>query len=269
MNKRNISQDLESKLLVESRNRCNLCWKNDEVQIHHIVPIEMGGNNSEENLIVLCLICHSKVHTKKMMARNFRAKTLILYKETWIDLIKRFPLTYESHLEDDNDIIVVKNILKQSHRRALFFPFNLEIGYKMFQSLERLIVYIQSSGYKLLNNKDIVSHIGHMYKNLCEATLLNPRPDEKFHCLHGELGRANLELLELKRKTICFHINEIAKIAGYENTIIDDNEFEKMNINVPKLKSIHRKCFGNYGQCRYDCDNCEFMVDCMQATEQY
>ena len=41
--RKKIPGALEAKLLVESRNTCNICWRSKEVEIHHIVPVELGG----------------------------------------------------------------------------------------------------------------------------------------------------------------------------------------------------------------------------------
>lgn len=41
---------------------CNLTFELWESQIHHIVPVSNGGNDSVENLILLCKNCHTKVH---------------------------------------------------------------------------------------------------------------------------------------------------------------------------------------------------------------
>ena len=44
---------------------CRKCFnkdKNFNLQVHHIVPISNGGNDSNENLILLCYECHTYVH---------------------------------------------------------------------------------------------------------------------------------------------------------------------------------------------------------------
>ena len=78
------SKELEAKLLVESRHTCNICRKSKEVQIHHID--NDCSNSSEDNLIVVCLNCHSTTHTTKKLAKNYSPETLRLYKKEWTDL---------------------------------------------------------------------------------------------------------------------------------------------------------------------------------------
>lgn len=43
-------------------NQCQNCGSTKNLQIHHIVPIGNGGNETLGNLTVLCLDCHKKVH---------------------------------------------------------------------------------------------------------------------------------------------------------------------------------------------------------------
>jgi hypothetical protein len=41
------------------------------MQIHHILPLIDGGNNAEENLVVLCPVCHSEWHNIHMEHGEF------------------------------------------------------------------------------------------------------------------------------------------------------------------------------------------------------
>lgn len=41
---------------------CEVCKKNIAYCKHHIVPLSRGGNNSDTNLINICLDCHKKIH---------------------------------------------------------------------------------------------------------------------------------------------------------------------------------------------------------------
>lgn len=267
--RKQIPKKIEAKLIVESRNICNICWKSKEVQIHHIIPIKLGGNNSEDNLIVVCLNCHSEAHTKKEMARNLGPETLRLFKETWTELIRRNPLIPESIVKDENDIKIIREILKFGNRRALYFPFNLEIGYRMFKSLDDFRIYIQSSGYKLINNSFAKEQIQQIYKTLIEIEFLKPtNQDEMFHCLHGALGRTNLPLLALKRKSILFHLNELAKLIGYENGFIYEDEFERLDVDIAISKFSHNipSCFGNFSIHNPECRECEFIDECKERS---
>ena len=42
---------------------CQYCGK-PTAQIHHLIPIVVGGDNRESNLIPLCAECHGLIHNK-------------------------------------------------------------------------------------------------------------------------------------------------------------------------------------------------------------
>lgn len=56
--------DLEPVLIksifTKCDNRCNECKTQEDLSIDHIVPLSKGGNNSLENLQVLCNQCNSR-----------------------------------------------------------------------------------------------------------------------------------------------------------------------------------------------------------------
>lgn len=262
--RKKIPEKLEAQLLVESRNACNICWQSKEVEIHHIVPVKLGGDNSEGNLIVACRNCHSVAHTKKEMARNLRPKTLLLYKETWLDLLRRYPSFPSAIGEKENDLQTIREILKQGHRRALFFPFHQETPWDMFHSIDALRVFIQKSGYKLIQNAQAREHIASMYKALLELPGYSPRVWREMECLHGFFGRDRLATVDIKRKTVCFHLNQLARVAGYDRDIISEDEFEKaeFEIDAPRVQ----RCYGNIQEDSQECRDCDFRNECLEAS---
>lgn len=46
-------------------NRCSVCFKEGDTEIHHIIPRSFGGPHIISNLIELCLSCHAKAHGHK------------------------------------------------------------------------------------------------------------------------------------------------------------------------------------------------------------
>ncbi len=260
-----IPGDTEAKLLVESRNTCNLCWRSCEVQIHHIMPIEFGGDNAEENLIVVCLNCHSEAHTKKDLARNLKPQTLRLYKETWLDLLRRYPLLKTAVPQEEGDIKTLEEVLKQGHRRALYFPFDLEMPDSMFRSLDALRAFLQSVGFKLIKDDLAREHARLLYKALVELSFFEPYPPREYYCLHGMMGRDALSLMELKRRTACFHLNELARIAGAPEDIFAEDEFKSMGFEMPPVRHGARRCFGHFDEASRECLQCEFKEPCLEA----
>jgi len=42
--------------------KCATCSYNDKLEIHHILPLCKGGADELKNLVLLCFICHHKIH---------------------------------------------------------------------------------------------------------------------------------------------------------------------------------------------------------------
>ena len=52
-----------SKILYRLKVPCSLCgWNKATCDIHHIISKKAGGNNSNENLIIICPNCHREIH---------------------------------------------------------------------------------------------------------------------------------------------------------------------------------------------------------------
>jgi len=68
-------------ILIRDNFSCTECgWpkgfqrRSRQLHIHHIRPLSKGGNNSFDNLITLCHICHKKVDKLHNNVRNLRRK---------------------------------------------------------------------------------------------------------------------------------------------------------------------------------------------------
>nr|WP_240619077.1 HNH endonuclease signature motif containing protein [Mycobacterium intracellulare] len=42
------------------------------VEVHHVIPIEAGGTNEDDNLVSLCAACHYRYTTEQRQARADR-----------------------------------------------------------------------------------------------------------------------------------------------------------------------------------------------------
>jgi 5-methylcytosine-specific restriction endonuclease McrA len=51
------------KLLKDKKGICQICGKKGATEKHHIKSKGSGGDDIEENLIEVCRICHTKIHT--------------------------------------------------------------------------------------------------------------------------------------------------------------------------------------------------------------
>jgi len=105
--------------------------------IHHIVPINNGGNNCNNNLITLCCLCHSRLHKKKSIffhnllenpelynynIHNFTNRSLFLYNGS-----SRYDNSY-GHIEFEKyeqiiniwtDDVVLTDIILHSYHKLL------------------------------------------------------------------------------------------------------------------------------------------------------
>lgn len=54
---------VNKKLLKDKKCICEICGKKGQTEKHHIKTKGSGGNDTEDNLIEVCRICHTKIHT--------------------------------------------------------------------------------------------------------------------------------------------------------------------------------------------------------------
>ena len=54
---------VNKKLLKDKKGVCQICGKKGSTEKHHKKSKGSGGNDTEENLIEVCRICHTKIHS--------------------------------------------------------------------------------------------------------------------------------------------------------------------------------------------------------------
>lgn len=59
---RRAKGSLRDEVLDRDNHRCVSCGADESLQVHHIIPRDDGGENSKENLAVLCDQCHYYAH---------------------------------------------------------------------------------------------------------------------------------------------------------------------------------------------------------------
>jgi hypothetical protein len=71
---RHIPDAVKRKVLRRDGYRCQKCgWTHEEwnrsdprhLELHHVKPHAKGGENTEENLVTLCTICHDDIHRNR------------------------------------------------------------------------------------------------------------------------------------------------------------------------------------------------------------
>lgn len=57
---------LKKQKIIEEKCECEICKYGfvPVLQVHHIIPVSEGGDNEQENLILLCPNCHKKSSPK-------------------------------------------------------------------------------------------------------------------------------------------------------------------------------------------------------------
>lgn len=81
-----IPPDTAAAVLFASDYTCCVCRDPGRpVQIHHVD--ENPSNNSEENLSVLCLLCHNDTQVKGGFGRKLNAKPVIQYRDDWVQRV--------------------------------------------------------------------------------------------------------------------------------------------------------------------------------------
>lgn len=62
--------------------QCVKCGDEEELSIHHIIPLSHGGINTESNYALLCKVCHKEAHNGNFGTRRMAYETK---KEFWED----------------------------------------------------------------------------------------------------------------------------------------------------------------------------------------
>lgn len=57
---------VDKKLLQNKKGICEVCGKAGQTEKHHKKTKGSGGDDTEENLIEVCRICHRKIHDGKI-----------------------------------------------------------------------------------------------------------------------------------------------------------------------------------------------------------
>ena len=51
---------------------CAVCGSTENLELHHMIPLDLGGSNDEANLIILCKYCHFQATQYYM--KNFKSR---------------------------------------------------------------------------------------------------------------------------------------------------------------------------------------------------
>lgn len=79
-------------------NRCLNCGDDENVEWHHVVPLEIGGNDTPSNTVPLCLSCHKAVTNHQLVLTTVGRRCNRQYKPAGRPIV--YPRNYEAILED-------------------------------------------------------------------------------------------------------------------------------------------------------------------------
>ena len=78
------------KRYLEEFDACELCGKHLELELHHIVPMCIGGSDKERNWIAICRRCHSRLTPKVELSEIVKCRKGRLTTEFY-DYIEKNP----------------------------------------------------------------------------------------------------------------------------------------------------------------------------------
>jgi hypothetical protein len=107
-----IPDAIAATVLAKCGRRCCICrrFKPIQLQVHHIVTRATGGSNELDNLIALCLTCHTDVHTKAPFTRRFTDIELKLHRDALYKLVE------ESKFPAEDEDVSIRTVTDQPIR---------------------------------------------------------------------------------------------------------------------------------------------------------
>lgn len=75
-----ISKATKRKIEIFWKNQCAVCGNKDYLEFHHITPKSKGGTDEYDNLILLCVCCHSIIHNRAYSPEKYHLNTSIDYE---------------------------------------------------------------------------------------------------------------------------------------------------------------------------------------------
>ncbi len=125
-----IPQHLIDSILIRCGRRCCVCrrFRPTKLQVHHILEQSKGGTDEEDNLMPICLICHSDVHSHVPFTRRFTLEELKGHRDALFRAVEEGRLPPD---EEDNtselDRQVVVNVFANETRDNDLSPAAVEL----------------------------------------------------------------------------------------------------------------------------------------------
>ena len=97
-----ITQDI-----IEEAGRCELCGSKRSLEVHHIIPVSCGGDNSRDNLLCVCRRCHATLTPHSLLTKIGldKAKYGSMNKKLKVMIYEKIQNDLESSDKDPLDIV--------------------------------------------------------------------------------------------------------------------------------------------------------------------
>lgn len=88
-----FSKEIKEQVFVASARRCCVCkeFLGRNIEVHHIIPISNGGEDSFENAIPLCFDCHANAghyNSKHPRGSKFSPEELRKHRDAWYKIVE-------------------------------------------------------------------------------------------------------------------------------------------------------------------------------------
>lgn len=85
--------------LVQEATRCELCFATRHLEAHHIIPLAFGGEDIEDNIIVICEGCHAKLTPKSLLTKQGLKK--VKENNARILMLEKFALAFYERIQTE------------------------------------------------------------------------------------------------------------------------------------------------------------------------
>lgn len=102
-----VSEDDAAEILARCARHCCICrrFRPLHLQVHHIIEHSDGGSDEPDNLIAICVSCHSDAHTATKLTRRFTVRELKLHRDAVYALVREGKLPGPESTLDAAEVI--------------------------------------------------------------------------------------------------------------------------------------------------------------------